>query len=110
MTFHPTRYYHITLLIWAVLALVLNPLSHALGHCHIDHYHQDFTPGSTGTYWIEAEMCPHCDAVFHYSIVSYTNVPNRAHLLLWEIEPYSVRHGAQEVLLPICSRAPPVQV
>ncbi len=56
------RYQQVLLLFLAALAMVMNPIWHAMSHGHVDH-HGEIVDCNAGADWTQEDLCPYCDAV-----------------------------------------------
>ena len=63
MTSKVIRYRYAMLLLWASMALVSNPLWHAISHDHSDHGDE----AVVDIFWVGEDLCPHCDAVSQFA-------------------------------------------
>ncbi len=102
----PIQYRFATLLLWAALALVLNPVLHAFSHDHHEEV-EDSTEHLAVFHSAEDELCPYCDAVTQLVAPATTDASLVPALLPGSIEPTTVLHPDLRLRLPTRLRAPP---
>ena len=112
MTSNSIQYRYAKLLLWAAVALVLNPVWHALGHSISDHHSHEHHGEHHGTsiQWTMQDLCPYCDAVAQFAVSSEGDANVGILALLWNIEPSGVVYTAPSLFLSIRPRAPPFLV
>lgn len=109
MPSHSFRYRFAPLLIWAVVAMITNPVWHAVGHCISDH-HSDAPEHVFDVQWGELEICPYCDAVSQYADALDTTVHIGRVVHLWNVIPLKIRYTDHRLLITTRLRAPPFLV
>ena len=103
---NPIRYRFAKLLIWAAMALVMNPVLHSLSHNHL-HFPEGDKECVSDIHWVEQELCPHCDAVSQFvepHIIEASFVPV---VLQEEIEAFGILCPDLRLRLSTRLRAPP---
>ena len=114
MTSITIRYQYAKLLIWAAIALVTNPVWHALGDSISDHHSHEHHPHDehheTIIQWTTNELCPYCDAVAQFALGSQNEADKGVMVLLWKIESPGVTYTASSYILSSRPRAPPFLV
>ncbi len=107
MTPTSIRHRYVILLAWAALALVTNPVWHAVGHTFSDH-HSEATGHLCDVQWTEQDLCPYCDAVSHFAEMPDTEVRTGLLVHLWTIESHIFLPTDRRHLFSTRLRAPPV--
>lgn len=98
---------YVMLLTWAVMALVLNPVWHAMGHSLSDH-HSTVLDNEFEVHWEEEELCLYCDAISHHADVPQFEASIGQFAQIGDIEPQSLVYADQRRLVYSRLRAPPV--
>ena len=106
MISHTIRYRYAILLLWAVLALVTNPVWHAIGHNHSD-APTDAAEHVSDTHWAEEDICPFCDAVTHHVAPANAVIAIAPAVFCGELNTFSDRYVDLRLRLSTRLRAPP---
>ena len=103
------RYRYAALLIWATVAVVTNPVLHAIGHSFNDEHSHAEEDGAS-IHLISQDLCPYCDALAEYAVACQPEAKDGVLVPLWDIEPSIVLYANHRDFLSIRPRAPPVKV
>lgn len=106
---HSIRYRYAVLLFWAVLALVSNPVLHAIGHGHSDQS-GDNTEHVSDTTWSVEDLCPYCDAISHHAASVNTQTAIAPAVFFAKLSVVSYACPDLRLRLSTRLRAPPVLV
>lgn len=102
------RYRYAVLLLLASLALVSNPLWHAISHIHFGHNGDDMEIVAD-THWAEEDLCPYCDAVSQFVKAPASSSPEADWIRVGVISPVDNYDIHTYQFWPSRLRAPPVQ-
>ena len=100
------QYRYALLLIWAVFALVTNPVWHAAGHFFSDHS-SDATEHVSDVQWSEQDLCPYCDGVSQFTETLPAVSPITSLVRLGDITPVEFSYADHRTRLTTRLRAPP---
>ncbi|MFK7844806.1 MAG: hypothetical protein AB8G77_05845 [Rhodothermales bacterium] len=106
---HSIRYRYAVLLLWAVLALVSNPVLHAIGHAHTDEL-VDPTEHVSDTTWSAEDLCPFCDAISHHVASANTEIAIPPAVFFAKLSVVSNAYPDLRLRLSTRLRAPPALV
>lgn len=106
MTSNPIRYRFAVLLIWAAMALVTNPVWHALSHNHVDDP-QHVSECDSDTQWAVQDLCPYCDAVTQFVELPMTGVSIVPVVLQRDLDAFAIQYPDLRLRLSTRLRAPP---
>ena len=79
------RYRYTYLLLWAGMALVTNPVWHAISHSHSES-HVHITDRVSDAPLAQDDLCPHCDAVTQIAFVPVESTPMAPVVLVGDLE------------------------
>lgn len=101
------RYRSAVLLIGAALALVTNPVWHAVGHLVSDHA-SEHMEHVLDVRWAEDDLCPYCDAVSQVSDTPTTAIHHAQLIPVEDIVPVEGHYADLSLLQSARLRAPPI--